>query len=166
MCLSIYNIILCLFLFESLTIPISYTSQDRKQFLVIFCYLFVNYIHWRRKLQTTPVFLRRESCGQRSLVGCLLSVGSPRGRHDWSDLACMHALEKEMATHPSVLAWRIPGTGEPGRLPSMGLHRVGHNWSDLAEAAARLYMSPCLFNLYAEYTQRRQWHPTPVLLPG
>ena len=37
------------------------------------------------------------------------------------------ALEREMATHSSVLAWRIPGTGEPGGLPSMGLHRVGHN---------------------------------------
>jgi len=38
-----------------------------------------------------------------------------------------HALEKEMATHSSVLAWRIPGTAEPGGLPSMGSHRVGHN---------------------------------------
>ena len=38
-----------------------------------------------------------------------------------------HALEKEMATHSSVLAWRIPGTGEPGRLPSTGSHRVGHD---------------------------------------
>ena len=38
-----------------------------------------------------------------------------------------HALEKEMATHSSVLAWRIPGTGEPGGLPSPGLHRVGHD---------------------------------------
>ena len=38
-----------------------------------------------------------------------------------------HALEKEMATHSSVLAWRIPGMGEPGRRPSMGLHRVGHD---------------------------------------
>ena len=47
-----------------------------------------------------------------------------------------HALEKEMATHSSVLAWRIPGTGEPGGLPSMGSHRVGHNWSNLAAAAA------------------------------
>ena len=47
-----------------------------------------------------------------------------------------HALEKEMATHSSVLAWRIPGMGEPGGLPSMGLHRVGHDWSDLAAAAA------------------------------
>ena len=43
-----------------------------------------------------------------------------------------HALEKEMATHSSVLAGRIPGMGEPGGLPSMGLHRVGHDWSDLA----------------------------------
>ena len=47
-----------------------------------------------------------------------------------------HALEKEMATHSSVLAWRIPGTAEPGRPLSMGLHRVGHDWSDLAATAA------------------------------
>ena len=46
-----------------------------------------------------------------------------------------HALEKEMATHSSVLAWRIPGTGEPGGLMSMGSHRVGHDGSDLAAAA-------------------------------
>ena len=46
-----------------------------------------------------------------------------------------HAWEKEMATHSSVLAWRIPGTGEPGGLPSMESHRVGHDWSDLAAAA-------------------------------
>ena len=43
-----------------------------------------------------------------------------------------HALEKDMATHSSDLAWRIPGMGEPGGLPSMGSHRVGHDWSDLA----------------------------------
>ena len=46
------------------------------------------------------------------------------------------ALEKEMATHSGVLAWRAPGTGEPGGLPSMGSHRVGHDWSNLAAAAA------------------------------
>ena len=46
------------------------------------------------------------------------------------------ALEKEMATHSSVLAWRIPGTGEPGGLPSMRSHRVRHDWSDLAATAA------------------------------
>ena len=53
-----------------------------------------------------------------------------------------HVLEKEMETHPSVLAWRIPGTGEPGGLPSMGLHRVGHDLSNLAAAAFRTYCTP------------------------
>ena len=48
-----------------------------------------------------------------------------------------HVLEKAMATHSSVLAWRIPGMAEPGGLPSMGSHRVRHSWSDLAAAAAR-----------------------------
>ena len=48
-------------------------------------------------------------------------------------------LEKEMATHSSVLAWKIPGTVEPGGLPAMGSHRVRHDWSDLAAAAAALF---------------------------
>ena len=51
-----------------------------------------------------------------------------------------HALEKELATHSSVLAWRTPGTGEPGGLPSMGSHRVGHDWSDLAVAVVEKYI--------------------------
>ena len=49
-----------------------------------------------------------------------------------------HALEKEMATHSRVLAWWIPGTAEPGGLPSMELHRVGHDWSDLALASIEM----------------------------
>ena len=68
--------------------------------------------------------------------GGLLSIGSHRVGHNWSDSACMHAKEKAMATPSSVLAWRIPGMGEPDGLPSMGFPRVGHNWSDLAAAAA------------------------------
>ena len=52
-------------------------------------------------------------------------------------------LERKMATHSSVLPWRIPETGEPGRLPLMGSHRVGHDWSDLAEAAADSKESAC-----------------------
>ena len=52
------------------------------------------------------------------------------------------ALEKEMATHSSVLAWSIPGMGEPGGLLSMGSHRVRHDWSDLAAAAAAAAMGP------------------------
>ena len=52
---------------------------------------------------------------------------SPTRLSDFTFTFPFHALEKEMATHPSVLAWRIPGKGEPGGLPSMGLHRVGHD---------------------------------------
>ena len=88
---------------------------------------------WRRQWHPTPVLLPGKSHGWRSLVGC-----SP-WNHEESDTTerlHFHALEKEMATHSSVLAWRIPGTAEPGGLPSMGLHRVGHDWSDLAAAAA------------------------------
>ena len=65
--------------------------------------------------------------------------GVPRSRTWLSDFIFtfhFHALEKEMATHSSVLAWRIPGMGKPGGLPSMGSHRVGHDWSHLAAAAA------------------------------
>ena len=57
----------------------------------------------------------------------------------------LHALEKEMTTHSSVLAWRIPGTEEPGGLLSMGSHGVGHDWSDLAAAAAAEAGMPILW---------------------
>ena len=76
----------------------------------------------------TVILSPGKSHGQRSLEGC-----SPWGREE-SDTAerlhftfHFHALEKEMATHSSVLAWKIPGTGEPGGLPSMGSHGVRHN---------------------------------------
>ena len=55
---------------------------------------------------------------------------------DMTEWLHFHALEKEMATHSSVLAWRIPGMVEPDGLPSMGSHRVGHDCNDLAAAAA------------------------------
>ena len=61
---------------------------------------------------------------------------SPTRLNDFTFTFHFHALEKEMATHSGVLAWRIPGTGEPGGWPSMGSHRVGHDWSDLAAAVA------------------------------
>ena len=82
----------------------------------------------RRQWHPTPVLLAGNSHGWRSLVGC-----SPWGREE-SDMTerlhftChFHALEKEMATHSCDLAWRIPGTEEPGGLPSMGSLRVGHD---------------------------------------
>ena len=67
--------------------------------------------------------------------------GVARSRTRLSDFTFtfhFHALEKEMATHSSFLAWRIPGMWEPSWLSSMGSHRVGHDWSDLAAAAAVL----------------------------
>ena len=54
-------------------------------------------------------------------------VKSQTRLNDFTFTFCFHALEKEMVTHSSVLAWRIPGTGEPGGLPSRGSHRVGHD---------------------------------------
>ena len=74
--------------------------------------------------------------GWRNLAGC--SPWVAEGRTQFSDFPFtfhFHALEKEMATHSSVLAWRIPGMGHPGGLPSMGSNRVRHDWSD---SAARL----------------------------
>ena len=82
----------------------------------------------RRQWHPTPVLLPGKSHGQRSLVGC-----SPWGREESGRTERLtftfhfHALEKEMTTHSSVLAWRIPGTGEPGGLQSMGLQKVRHN---------------------------------------
>ena len=90
------------------------------------------------------------------------------------------SVEKEMATHSSVLAWRIPGMVEPGGLPSVGSHRVGHDWSNLAAAALTLWGLPwwlrwsrtCLqcrkprFNPWVgQIPWRREWLRTPAFLP-
>ena len=85
-------------------------------------------ISLQRRWHPTPVLVPGKSHGWRSLVGY-----SPRVAKSWTRLSDFtftfhfHAVEKDMATHSSVLAWRIPGTGEPGGLTSMGLHRVGHD---------------------------------------
>ena len=64
-------------------------------------------------------------------------------------------LEKEMATHSSILVWRIPWTEEPGGLQSTGSQWVGHDWeASLSLSGQSCIVSPCLFNLYAEYIVR------------
>ena len=94
-----------------------------------------------RQWHPTPVLLPGKSHGRRSLVGC-----GPWGLEEPDMIERLHvhfhfhALEKEMATHSTVLAWRIPGMGEPGGLPSMGSHKVGHDWRNLAAAAAALWL--------------------------
>ena len=70
----------------------------------------------------------------------------------WS-LGWEDPLEEEMATHSSILAWRIPWTEEPGGLQSMELLRIGHNWATL-------------LSLFTFMHWRRTWQPTPVFLPG
>ena len=109
---------------------------------------------WRSERIPTPVFWPGEfhglyngtplqyTCLENPMDGGAWEaavLGVARSRTWLSDFTFtfhFHALEKEMAIHSSVLAWRIPGTGEPGGLPSMGSHRVGHDWSDLAAVAA------------------------------
>ena len=87
---------------------------------------------WRRQWHLTPALLPGKSHGQRSLVGC--SHGVTKSRTRLSDFTFMHWRRTWQSTR--VLAWRISGMAEPGGLLSMGLHRVGHDWSDLAAAAA------------------------------
>ena len=73
-----------------------------------------------------------------------------------------HALEKEMATHSSVLAWRIPGMGEPDGLLSVGSHRVGHDWSDLAAAAIQFCFPPCSNQVFP--TSPNKWSLLSLLI--
>ena len=91
----------------------------------------------RRQWHPTPVLLPGKFHGRRSLP--VHGITESRTRlSDFTFTFHFHALEKEMATHSSVLAWRMPGMAEPGG--PMGLHRVGHDWSNLAAAAAFMHM--------------------------
>ena len=104
--------------------------------------------HLRKELLSFSVLFPREGNGTLLQYSCLENpmdggawwaavrgVAKSRARlSDFTFTFHFHALEKEMATHSSVLSWGIPGTGEPGRLLSVGSHRVGHDWSDLAAA--------------------------------
>ena len=75
-------------------------------------------------------------CWKRDAIPAQISeIWIKKPSEDFTFTFYFHALEKEMGTQSSVLAWRIPGTGEPGRLPSVGSPRAGHDWSNLAVAA-------------------------------
>ena len=93
---------------------------------------------WRGEGNGTPL---QHSCLENPMDrgawwAAVHGVAESRTRlSDFTFIFHFHALEKEMATHSSVLAWRIPGTGEPGGLLSMGSHRVRQDWSNLAAAA-------------------------------
>ena len=159
--------------------------------------LLLGYRRRRREGNGTPL---QYSCLENPMGGgawwaAVCGVAKSRLRlSDFTFTFHVHVLEKEMTTHSSVLAWRIPGTGEPGGLLSMGSHRVGHDWSDLAEgegsgtplqysclenpinrgawqasvhgvAGSRTRLSDFTFAFHFMHW-RRKWQPTPVFLPG
>ena len=101
--------------------------------ILIYLYLFIG------EGDGTPL---QDSCLENPMDGGAWRAAVHGVAESWTGLSDFtftfpfHALEKEMATHSSVLAWRIPGTGEPGGLPSLGSRRVGHDGSDSAAAAA------------------------------
>ena len=124
--------------------------------------------HWARPVREgdgTPV---QYSCLENPMDGGALwaavyGVAKSQTRlSNFTFTFYFHALEKEMATHSSVLAWRIPGTGEPGELPSVGSHRVRHGWSDLAAIAAAClckcyYIFNFIFHLVIDIIQKSNW---------
>ena len=120
---------------------------------------------WRRQWHPTPVLLPGKSHGRRSLVGCSHRVAKSQ---TWlSDLTFtfhFHALEKEVATHSSVLAWRIPGMGEPGGLPSMGSHRVKHDRSDLEAVGKSLTLPSFHRDVYRNFEPVEAFSPPTVVL--
>ena len=112
----------------------------RNIWVLQFLHLFIN--TWYSYLFILAILVCVYSCLANPMDGgawwaAVHGVAKSRTRlSDFTFTFHFHALEKEIATHSSVLAWRIPGMGEPGGLPSMGSHRVRHYWSDLAAAAA------------------------------
>ena len=110
---------------------------------IIILYFYINYIYiipvFKTILDSIVWFLLKK----QTKVGIKKpTVSSPPRRHYYllRFLSLIFSrdqlVEKEMVTHSSILTWRIPGTEELDGLPSIGLHRVGHNWSDLAAATA------------------------------
>ena len=135
-CTSLTSFTLYLdFLLDELTIHILCLFSNWDVFLYQFVEMF------NREGNGTPL---QCSCLENPMDGgawwsAVHGVAKSRTRlSDFTFTFHFHALERGMATHSSVLAWRILGTGEPGGLRSMGLHRIGHDWSDLAAAAAKV----------------------------
>ena len=125
--------------------------------LVHICMYICTYMY-KRQWHPTPVLLPGKSMDGGPWWPAVHGVAKSRTRlRDFTFTFHFHALEREMATHSSVLAWRIPGTVEPGGLPSVGSHRVGHDWSDLAAAVA------CLLSWWCHPTISSSVTPSPSL---
>ena len=144
---------------DSLCSPTPNPSKSLKR-LLPFCHLLLGRCN-DGEGNGTPL---QYSCLENSMDGgawwaAVHGVTKSRTRlSDFTSTFHFPALEKEMATHSSVLAWRIPGTVEPCGLPSMGSHRVGHDWSDLAAAAAAAApMNKALSKPWEIVTDREAW---------
>ena len=134
---------------NSQTLVMVFHLKDKENYISAFyihLYMCVCiYIYRRRWWHPTPVLLPGKSRGRRSLVGC-----RPWGREEWDTTErlhfhfSLHALEKVMATHSSVFAWRIPGMAEPGGLPSLGSHRVGR-LKRLSSSSSSIYICVCVY---------------------
>ena len=115
--------------------------------------------HWTTREAPRSSFIKNLFCQENPMSGgaWLAAVhGVAKSRTRLSDFPFtfhFHTLEKEMAAHSSVLAWRIPWAEESGRLQSMGSLRVGHDWATS-------------LSLFTFMHWRRKWQPTPVFLPG
>ena len=135
---------------------------------------------WKCCIQYASKFGKLSS-GHRAGIGQFsfqsLRKAMSKNAQSTAQLHSSHTLvmEKEMATHSSVLAWRIPGTDEPSGLPSMGLHRVGHDWSDLAAAAAVPKLCPTSVipwtvalqaHLSLGFSRQEYWSGLPFPSPG
>ena len=117
---------------QVVSLPLALLGKPHLIFSILHIYYWP---FWRRQWHPTPVLSPGKSMDGGAWEAAVHGVTKSRPQlSNFTFTFHFHVLEKEMATHRSVLAWKIPGTGKPGGLPSMGLHRVGHDWSDLAAA--------------------------------
>ena len=112
-------------------------ANENKQQNLVNELIYPNHRSQRRQWHPTPVLLLENPMAGGAWWAAVHGVTRSQTRQsNFTFTFHFHALEEEMATHSSILDWRIPGMGEPGGLPSKGSHRVRHDWSDLAAAAA------------------------------